>query len=89
MKIVIKESKGVKFGSLKEGQTFIDPEYEDGATILMVVMPALDVDITTDIAIADAEYAGYAVDLSSGMVLGYGSAEEVIPVDTTLTAEKI
>lgn len=86
MKIIIGQNK-VDFSTLKTGQTFIDPEY-DNDTVLMVVEPAIDVDITTDREIAGREYAGYAVDLSTGAIIGYGSAEQVTPVDTILTVEK-
>ena len=87
MKIEIKEDKKVTFDTLRLGQTFLDPEYEERA-VLMVVEPAIDINLSTDRE-DDAIYAGYAVDLSNGVIMGYGSAEEVVPVDTTLTARRI
>lgn len=87
MKIEIKEKKKVTFDSLTVGQTFIDPEYDD-SSVLMVVEPAIDIQLSTDRE-DDARYAGYAVDFSNGEIIGYGSAEEVIPVDTTLMARRI
>ena len=86
MKIEFKEKKTVVFDSLAMGQTFIDPEYDDGS-ILMVVEPAIDVQLTTDKE-DDVKYVGYAVDLSNGVIIGYESDEEVVPVNATLTAER-
>ena len=86
MEIIIKEKKDVEFGTLSTGQTFIDNEY-DADTVFMVVKPTIDVKIET-FRDDNAEYFGYAVDLSKGRVYGYGSAEQVTPVSTTLTAER-
>lgn len=85
MKIIFSKKKEVEFSALTIGQTFMDTEYDDCA-VFMVVEPAIDVDITSDRG-DKAQYAGYAVDLTNGIIVGYGSAEQVIPVDATLTAE--
>ncbi len=87
MEINIREKEKVQFDTLKIGQTFIDPEYDD-YVVLMVVGTTPDVMVATD-RDDGAEYAGYAVDLSNGMILGYGSAEQIWPVDATLTADRL
>ena len=87
MEIIIKENEKVHFDTLKVGQTFIDPEYDD-CDVLMVVGTTPDVKLSTD-RNDGAEYGGYAVDLSNGMILGYGTAEQVFPVVSTLTAERL
>ena len=86
MKIEIKEKKRITFSTLMEGQTFMDIRYDD-CVVLMVVKPALDINLTTDKDVG-GQYAGYAVDLTNGIIIGYGSDEEVTPVDAALTAER-
>ena len=86
MKIEIKEKRRITFGTLMEGQTFMDSGYDDCA-VLMVVKPSIEINLTTDKAVGE-QYTGYAVDLTNGLIVGYRSDEEVTPVDAALTAER-
>jgi hypothetical protein len=86
MKITFKDAeKFVKFGELKDGSAFIDPDYDENVA-LIVVSPAIDVVLITDCEVA-TDYDGFAVDLSVGTVLGYNNDCEVIPVEAEIVVQ--
>lgn len=83
MKVNFKDNK-VTFGTLKKGETFIDPDYDDEAIVIKVESFG-DIHMTTDEDIAEKEYDGYGVDPCLGMVIGYYNDDEVIPVRAEVT----
>ena len=88
MKVTIKETNKVEFGTLRPGNTFIDPEFDDYA-VFMVVEPGIEIIIKPDTDIVDEdEFYGYAVNLNDGGLFGFDKDTEVIPVNAELTATK-
>lgn len=87
MKITFKDAeKFVKFSELKDGSAFIDPDYDEDV-VLIAVSPAIDVALGTDCEVG-MDYDGFAVDLSTGTVLGYDNGCEVIPVEAEIVVQK-
>ena len=87
MKVTFKDSeKFVRFSQLRDGDTFIDPDYDEG-TVLICVSASPDVVLGTDCE-AEADYDGFAVDLDSGIILGYDNDTKVIPVEAEVVVQK-
>ena len=85
MKTTIEFRNASEFSELVAGDTFIDPDYDD-TTVLMVVDTCVDVVLKPDGEITkEGEYDGYAVDLTSGRIIGYNNSTEVFEVDSKLT----
>lgn len=88
MKMTFKTSNLEEFGTLIPGETFIDPDYDEGR-VLMVAEPMVEVIIHANRDITDGEdFDGYAIDLRGGAIIGYHDSDEVIPVETELIVEK-
>ena len=83
MKVNFKDNI-VTFDSLKKGETFIDPNYDDCA-IIIKVEPCGDIHMTADEELTDKEFDGYGVDPHSGSILGYYNEDEVIPIRAEIT----
>ena len=77
MNITFKNSNEVDFRAISCGDTFIDPEYDEG-TILLRVKAVCDVTLGTDPDFT--EFDGYAVDIQTGELQGYYNSNKVIPV---------
>ena len=69
----------VTFGELKDGDTFIDPEYMEG-TVLMKCGTDWD-----DLVKNDEEFDWFAVRLDNGDIYGYKDNEKVIKVTVSAT----
>lgn len=87
MEIVFNTKNEIDFEILIEGDTFIDPEYDDGA-VMIVVKPMIEVDLKANKKIVDDEFYGYAVDLLTGALIGYNRTDKVIRVDAKLIVNK-
>lgn len=88
MIMTFKTSNLEEFGTLIEGETFIDPEYDEG-TVLIVVKPMIEVILQANKDITDGdEFDGFAADLRSGAIIGYHNSDEIIPVSTELIVDK-
>ena len=88
MKITFKDTeKFVRFDTLRHGDIFIDPDY-DKDTIMMCVDTCCDTVLTTDMDVTNTEYDGFAVDIATGIIIGYGYDDKVIPVNAELVVEK-
>lgn len=88
MKITFKDTeKYVRFNTLRHGDTFIDLDY-DKDTIMMCVDTCCDVALTTDMGEADYEYDGFAIDVATGIIIGYHDDDKVIPVNAEIVVEK-
>ena len=89
MKITFKDTeKFVRFDTLRHGNTFIDPDY-DKDTIMMCVDTCCDVALTTNMDVKDGtEYDGFAVDIGTGIIIGYRDDDRVIPVNAEVVVEK-
>lgn len=88
MEIVFNTKNEIDFELLIEGDTFIDPEYDDSA-VLIVVEPMIEVILKPNPKVVDEdEFYGYAVDLGTGALIGYKRTDKVIPVETKLTVDK-
>ena len=88
MEIVFNTKNEIDFEVLVEGDTFIDREYDAGA-VLMVVEPTLEIDMKANKKLVDDDFYGYAVDLSTGGILGYNRTDKVIQVYTKLTVDLV
>lgn len=87
MKVTFKDTeKYVEFGKLKNGSTFIDPEYDED-TVLMRVDTCVDVDLGTDTDISE-EFNGYAVNIQTGRIMGYYDTDKVVPVEAEVIVQK-
>ena len=78
MNITFKNTNLVDFSTIHRGDTFIDPEYDEG-TILMRVTACCDVVLDTDTEITDT-FDGYAADIQTGEITGYYNDTKVIPI---------
>ena len=78
MKVTFKDSE-ITFGTLKKGDTFIDPDYDNEAVIIKVE-PCGDVEMAGDAELIDDDFDGYGVDPYTGTVAGYYNSDKVIPV---------
>lgn len=87
MEIVFNSKNEIDFELLIDGDTFIDPEYDDCA-VMIVIKPMIEVDLKANKKIVDDDFYGYAVDLGTGALIGYKRTDKVIPVETKLTVER-
>lgn len=88
MEITFNTRNEVDFETLINGDTFIDYEYDHGA-VLMVVEPMIEVDVTANKKITGGEeFYGYAVDLTTGALIGYNRTDKVVEVEAKLIVEK-
>ena len=79
MNITFKNTNFVDFSTINRGDTFIDPDYDEGTILMRVAVSCCDVILNTDTDITD-NYDGYAVDIQTGGIIGYYNSVEVIPV---------
>lgn len=86
MKVTFKDTeKFVEFGKLRNGDTFIDQEYDED-TVLVRVEACIDVVLETD---EDTdEYDGYAVDIQTGKVMGYYKNNKVTPIEAEVIVQR-
>lgn len=87
MEIIVENKQTVQFESIRISDTFIDEENFGTDVVLMRVNP--NNSYGSNIAIkGNIGYAGYAVNLSDGLIYGYLSHEKVYLVKSTLTATR-
>lgn len=87
MEVIVENKQTVQFESVLIGDTFIDEENFGTDVVLMRIKP--NNNYGSNIAIkGNIGYAGYAVNLSDGMIYGYLSHEKVCIVKSTLTATR-
>jgi len=85
MNITFKNTNLVDFGTIHRGDTFIDPDYDEGTILMRVEASHCDVILSTDTDIT-YNFDGYAVDIQTGEIMGYYNSVEVIPVKAEVIA---
>lgn len=87
MKVTFKDTeKFVEFSKLRNGDTFIDQEYDE-ETVLVRVEACIDVVLEADEDVTD-KFDGYAVDIQSGRVMGYYKSDKVTPIEAEVVVQR-